>query len=221
MGGRIPPHRQPLLQQPQTRIRGQSEQRRRNRPRQHQAVIHTGDAPKISSPNRHANRRRNRGHTNASHSSGPQPSQNHTSRQRHSPKQAAANDVIPIAFATSTSAGIDAPDPRIRIPKNRQQRIPGQRQNRQPRRILPQPRHRQHRPNSARLGTVCSTFANPITGLANPCRRVSRIPSGSPIPAASTIAESVNQRCSNVNRPISHPCKSKKLHHADTARCTA
>ena len=35
-------------------------------------------------------------------------------------------------------------------------------------------------PNSARLGTVCSTFANPITGLANPCFRVKQNPQRQP-----------------------------------------
>ena len=65
-------------------------------------------------------------------------------------------------------------------------------------------------PNNARLGTVCSTFANPITGLASPRLRVSRIPSGNPTPAARSIAESVSHRCSNVSRPISHPCARKK-----------
>ncbi len=66
-----------------TRIRHQRQQRRRNRPSQHQPVVHTRHATKDQLPQpARPNRRRNRSHPDASHRSRPQSSQNHTASQR-------------------------------------------------------------------------------------------------------------------------------------------
>src|SRR5450756_1886324 len=88
-GGGVPhqsscaPHRNPPLQPPQTRIRRQSQQRRRNRPRQHQPVIHTRHTPENQlAQSASPDRRRNRRHPDTSHRRRPQPRQDHARRQR-------------------------------------------------------------------------------------------------------------------------------------------
>src|SRR5579872_4915490 len=59
------------------------------------------------------------------------------------------------------------------------------------------------KPNRARLGTVCTTFAKPSPHCRRPGRRVIRIPSGSPIASATPIAMTTKNRCSPVSSTIS------------------
>ena len=55
------------------------------------------------------------------------------------------------------------------------------------------------KPNNARLGMVCITLAKPSSQRRSPARRVSRIPSGTPISMATAIALSTSTRCSPVS----------------------
>src|SRR5688572_19515444 len=58
-------------------------------------------------------------------------------------------------------------------------------------------------PNSARLGIVCTTLANPRSHRRARGRRVNRIPIGTPIRIASAMALPTSTRCSPVSRTMS------------------
>src|SRR6185437_11235491 len=119
-------------------------------------------------------------------------------------------DVIPIASATSPSEASTLPIPAYVFRKIGNSAYPVSASIANRAAFSPSHGTGSSSPNNARLGIVCTTLANPMTGFAIPGLLVSRIPSGSPIPAASSIAKSVSQRCSNVSRAISHPCTCKK-----------
>src|SRR5712692_1283420 len=59
------------------------------------------------------------------------------------------------------------------------------------------------KPNSARLGIVCTTLAAPSTQWRNAARRAMTIPSGTPMSTAISIATATSARCSSVSRKTS------------------
>src|ERR1044072_1746453 len=59
------------------------------------------------------------------------------------------------------------------------------------------------KPNNARLGIVCITLATPSTGARNDRWRVNRIPVGTPMSTATTIAIATSLTCCQISRSSS------------------
>ena len=55
-----------------------------------------------------------------------------------------------------------------------------------------------NKPNNARLGTVCITFAKPRIGVWSDLTRVSKTPRGTPIKIATPVEMRTRKMCSRV-----------------------
>ncbi len=69
------------------------------------------------------------------------------------------------------------------------------------------------KPNIARLGIVCTTFARPTMGALNRGRRAAKIPSGMPIATAASVDTATSVTCWASNARNSARCEDQKTNN--------
>ncbi len=195
----------------------QRQQRRRDRPRQHQPVVDRRHPAKdqLSQPTR-ADRRRDRRHPHARHRCRPQPGQDdaRAQRQLHLPQP------LPCPSSPSHRPRPPAPDPRCGYPhtcsaESAAAHSPVSARIASRAALSPSHGTGSSSPNKARLGITWITFRHRDHRLRPAAHAASATPpAAARLAAASNIANIVSQRCSNVSRPISRRMQPQELPHA-------